>query len=126
VKPGEAPPGSEFVFSGSGYQPDALVLRQKGEEPRRIPIEPGDGDTFEVRLIAGKRDSGTWTATAVDPELCRASVSFTVGLPPTAADAPIAPADQGLLMAGMAALGGLFIVSSLAFLPRITRSVRTR
>lgn len=126
VKPRNGGPGTEFVFSGAGYAPSRLVLKREGGPTKTVQVTPGDSDGFTIRLVAGQNDAGAWTATAVEPDVCRATASFRVGLPPTST---IASTDEGLrgaALAGFAALGALFVAASVFVLPRVTRNARTR
>ncbi len=124
VKPKNGGPGTEFLFSGTGA-PTKLVLRLAGGPTKTVTVTPDEDDTFSIRLVAGKEDTGQWKATAIEPDVCRASASFTVGLPPTAT----AEGEDGLrgaALAGFAALGGLFVAASVVVLPRLTRNARSR
>ena len=126
VKPTNGGPGTQFVFSGSGYQPTSIVLKRDGGPTKTVEVTPGDGDTFTIRLVAGPGDTGRWKAIAIEPGVCRASVGFSVGLPPTST---AAPADDGMrdaALAGFAGLGALFLLSGVVVLPRVTRSARSR
>ena len=126
VKPKQGGPGTEFVFSGSGYSPTRIVLRQDGGPTKTVAVTPDDSDSFTIRLVAGKGDTGDWRATAVEPDACRASASFTVGLPPTSTVESTDDGLRGAAMAGFAALGGLFVAASVVVLPRVTRNARSR
>ena len=126
VKPKHGGPGTEFVFSGSGYSPTRIVLKRDGGPTKTVQVTPGDSADFTVRLIAGQNDTGTWKATAIEPAGCKASASFSVGLPSTST---IDGADDGMRSAalvGFAALGGLFVLASAVVLPRMTRNARSR
>ena len=61
VKPKNGSPGTEFVFSGSGYAPTRIVLKQPGGPTKTVSVTPGDADTFTIRLVAGQGDTGSWT-----------------------------------------------------------------
>jgi hypothetical protein len=126
VKPKNGGPGTEFVFSGSGFEPSRIVLRQADGPAKTVTVTPSGTGDFEVRLVAGKDDTGAWKAIAIEPGVCRASVGFSVGLPPTST---IGPSDDGLrgaALAGFAALGGLFVAAGVVVLPRLTRNARSR
>lgn len=126
VKPKSGGPGTEFVFTGSGFEPSRIVLRQDGGPAKTVSVTPSGSDTFEVRLVAGKGDTGPWKATAIEPDVCRASVSFSVGLPSTATVDPSDDGSRGAALAGFAALGGLFVAAGVVVLPRLTRNARSR
>jgi hypothetical protein len=126
VRPGQGAPGSEFVFTGSGYQPDKLVLRREGGPTRTLELEPTEEDPFTIRILAGQGDSGVWKATAIETDVCKASVTFSVGLPPTATIGGPDEVDRSAALAAFAGLGVLFVLSSFIVLPRVTRSVRSR
>lgn len=126
VKPKSGGPGTEFVFTGSGFEPSRIVLRQDGGPAKTVSVTPSGTDTFEVRLVAGKGDTGPWKATAIEPDVCRASVSFSVGLPSTATVDPSDDGLRGAALAGFAALGGLFVAAGVVVLPRLTRNARSR
>jgi hypothetical protein len=125
VKPKNGGPGTEFVFTGSGYAPTRIVLKREGGPSKTVEVTPGQADDFTIRLIAGKGDAGTWRATAIEPDGCRASVAFSVGLPPTSTPGTTEDGRTPAL-AGLAALGLLFVLSSIVVLPRVTRSARSR
>jgi hypothetical protein len=125
VKPRNGGPGTEFVFTGSGYSPTRIVLKREGGTSRTVDVTPGAEDAFTIRLIAGKDDTGSWKATAIEPDVCRASVVFSVGLPPTSTPGAAAD-DPAPALAGLAALGLVFVLSSFVILPRVTRSARSR
>ncbi|MFN8624195.1 MAG: hypothetical protein U0869_25920 [Chloroflexota bacterium] len=126
VSPRSGGPGTEFAFSGSGYTPTKLVLKRKGGPVKTVQVPATSSDSFTVRLIAGQGDTGTWTATAVDPDTCSASARFSVGLPPTATLSDTSGQTRDLALAAFAALGAIFVASSLVVLPRMTRSARNR
>lgn len=125
VTPRNGGPGTEFAFSGSGYSPSKIVLRRKGGPTKTVQIPSSGDDSFTVRLVAGQGDTGSWKATAIDAEVCSATTSFSVGLPPTATADPGAD-TRGLALAAFAGLGALFVASSIVVLPRMTRSARNR
>lgn len=126
VQPRSGAPGTEFVFTGSGYTPARIVLKREGAPSKTVQVTAGDEDSFTIRLIAGPNDGGTWKATAIEPDGCRAVVSFTVGLPPTSTMDAADDGTRSAALAGFAALGALFILSSVVVLPRVTRSARSR
>ena len=126
VKPKSGGPGTEFVFAGSGFEPTRIVLRQADGPAKTVTVTPSDTGEFEVRLVAGKGDTGAWRATAVEPGVCRASASFSVGLPPTSTVDPAEDGMRGAALAGFAALGGLFVAAGVVVLPRLTRNARSR
>jgi len=126
VKPRNGGPGTEFVFRGSGYAPTRLVLKREGAPTKTVQVTPSDADDFTIRLVAGQDDTGSWTATAVEPDVCRASASFGVGLPPTSTMEAADDGMRGAALAGFAALGVLFVAASVVVLPRVTRNARSR
>ncbi len=126
VKPRTGGPGTEFVFSGKGYAPARLVLKRDGGPTKTVQVTPDDSDDFTIRLVAGQNDTGAWTATAIEPDVCRASASFRVGLPPTSTIEGDDDGLRGAALAGFAALGVLFVAASVVVLPRVTRNARTR
>jgi len=126
VRPRNGGPGTEFVFSGTGYAPSRLVLKRDGGPTRTVQVTRGDADGFTIRLVAGKDDTGAWSATAVEPDVCRASASFHVGLPPTSTIEDTDDGRRGGALAGFAALGVLFVATGVIVLPRVTRNTRTR
>jgi hypothetical protein len=126
VRPGNGAPGTEFTFSGSGYAPTQIVLKRQGGPTRMVQVTPTDSDKFSIRLVAGQNDSGTWKATAIEPDVCRGTTTFTVGLPSTSTEDPTSDGLRSAGLAGFAALGALFVLSSLVVLPRMARSVRSR
>lgn len=126
VKPKSGSPGTEFVFSGSGYSPTRIVLKQPGGPTKTVSVTPGADDSFTIRLVAGQGDTGSWKATAIEPEGCRASASFSVGLPSTATVDATDDGLRGAALAGFAALGVLFVGASVVVLPRVTRNARSR
>lgn len=126
VNPKRGGPGTEFVFSGAGYSPTRIVLKRDGGPSKTVEITPDGTDEFTVRLVAGQNDTGAWRATAIEPDGCRASVSFRVGLPPTATIGGVDDGMRGAALAGFAALGALFVAASVVVLPRVTRNARSR
>lgn len=126
VTPRNGGPGTEFAFSGSGCSPSKIVLRRKGGPTKTVQIPSSGDNSFTVRLVAGQGDTGSWKATAINaPEVCSATTSFSVGLPPTATADPGAD-TRALALAAFAGLGALFVASSIVVLPRMTRSARNR
>lgn len=126
VKPRSGGPGTEFVFSGAGYSPTRIVLKRDGGPTRTVRVTPGESDAFTIRLVAGQDDTGIWKATAIEPDGCRASASFRVGLPPTSTIDGVDDGMRGAALAGFAALGALFVAASVVVLPRVTRNARSR
>ena len=102
------------------------MLKQPGGPTKTVSVTPGDSDSFTIRLVAGQGDTGSWKATAIEPDGCRASASFSVGLPPTATVEASDDGLRGAALAGFAALGVLFVGASVVVLPRVTRNARSR
>jgi hypothetical protein len=114
VTPRHGPPGTEFVFSGSGYTPTRLTLRQEGSDPKVMELDLGEADPFEIPLVAMEADAGTWTATASVPGTdCHGRATIRVTLPSTsAAAAPDETAGQLALGAGVLALVVVFLAGA--------------
>ena len=115
VTPESGPPGTEFVFSGSGYTPTTLTLTQGDKPPRVAPLELGTADPFSFPLLATQSDVGKWKVVAsTDDPACAGMAVIRVTLPPTATvDAPVpVVADQAPAIAAFAGLAVLFLVST--------------
>jgi hypothetical protein len=115
VTPESGPPGTEFVFSGSGYTPTTLTLRQDGKPPRVVPLDLGTADPFSIPLLATQSDVGKWKVVAsTDNPACSGIAEIKVTLPSTATiDAPDpALPNQDPAIAAFAGLAVLFLVST--------------
>ena len=125
VDPRQGPPGTLFVFSGSGYTPTMLTLSQQGTEPREVELDLGDADPWEYELVATEDDAGKWTVTASIPETeCAGRAVIRVTLPGTAtAEDPLSTGTQRMaLIAASLALVVLFLLATRFFLSRSSRS----
>ena len=114
VTPDSGPPGTEFMFSGSGYTPTTLTLTQDGKPPRVVPLDLGSADPFSFPLVATQTDVGKWkvVASTADPA-CAGMAVIKVTLPPTATvDAPAAVIANAPAIAAFAGLAVLFLVST--------------
>lgn len=127
VSPASGPPGTEFVFSGSGYTPTQLTLRQKGVQPRVVDLDLDSADPFEIPFVATEADAGRWSVIASIPDTeCAGKAVVNVTLPPTnslaevTASAPDGP-DRGLLFAGFAAIVSIFVLTAGFFMGRLAR-----
>jgi hypothetical protein len=115
VTPDSGPPGTEFTFSGSGYSPTTLTLRQDGKPPRVAPLDLGGADPFSFPLVGKQTDVGKWkvVASVADTE-CAGSAVIRVTLPPT--DTVSAAASifvgEGPAIAAFAGLAVLFLLST--------------
>jgi hypothetical protein len=84
VDPLAASGGSVFVFSGTGYEPDHVILQKRGAEPIQHDIDVGDADPWRLRVRSRVGDEGTWSATFTDPITnCIAMIDFRVTLSST-------------------------------------------
>jgi hypothetical protein len=119
VKPAAGPPGTEFVFSGSGYSPTELRLTRAGADPRVVPLNLAGVDPWSVSIVAGDGDVGKWKAMAVDAAAgCEGVATIRVTLPGTSTlDDGV---DRTPVVAAFAGLAGVFVVSA-AFLMRRSR-----
>jgi hypothetical protein len=106
------------VFSGSGYEPDHVILQKRGADPIQHDVDVGAEDPWQVRVRSRAGDEGTWSATFTDPITnCIAMIDFRVTLSSTDASseptgitstAP-APVLLYLLVVVSGFSGGLFI-----------------
>jgi hypothetical protein len=130
VKPQHGPPGTQFVFTGRGFTPTVLRLKQDGRPAKSLDLSLGDQDPFTIKLLAGEKDTGRWRATATDtssPDGCSASTTFRVTLPSTATVAAgIADTDRTPVIAALGLLALVFVVASATLLPRIARAAGSR
>jgi hypothetical protein len=93
VSPASATAGESFVFDGTGFKPNELVLRKVGGEPINHQLDLGENDPWEVTVRSRTGDEGSWTATFLDPDgICTATVGFRVTLTETDAIDDIAKA----------------------------------
>lgn len=127
VSPSSGPPGTEFVFSGSGYTPTQLTLRQRDAESRVLELDLDSADPFEIPFVATEADSGRWTVIASIPETeCAGKAVVNVTLPPTTTIAEVAGVtpngpDRGLLFAGFAAMVSVFVLAAGLLMGRLAR-----
>lgn len=115
VTPESGPPGTEFIFSGSGYTPTALKLTQGDRPPRVVPLDLGSEDPFSFPLIATQADVGRWKVVAsADDPACAGTAVIRVTLPSTATVDAAAPvvANHAPAIAAFAGLAMLFLVST--------------
>lgn len=124
VSPTEGPPGTEFVFSGSGYSPTQFTLRQAGTEPVVFDPELGGVDPWEFPFVATEAEAGRWAVIASIPETeCAGKVVIRVNLPDTSIVAkptePPIPQGQGLILAA-GGLVALFILATGLFVRRVS------
>lgn len=123
VTPTEGPPGTEFVFTGSGYSPTVLTLKQKGSEARVSQLDLGGADPFEIKLLATEAEAGQWTVIASIPGTeCAGRATIDVVLPDTSSAAdPTTPAAPSVpLMAAFVGLAFLFLATSRSLRRRVT------
>jgi hypothetical protein len=110
VEPAQAPAGSQFLLSGTGYTPDRLILQRNDSEPVSFDLSLGDADPFEIPVGSKVGDEGLWTATVqVNETGCEAQAQFRVTLQPTdAIDDLLATPGGGLPMVAylMVIVGG--------------------
>jgi hypothetical protein len=124
VKPASGPPGTEFVFSGSGYSPTELRLTRDGAAPRVVPLSPAGADPFQFSIVAGDADVGKWKAVAVDAaKNCEGTATIRIVLPGTSTLAESAPADKTPVLAAFAGLAGVFVLSAAFILRRSRRPI---
>ncbi len=126
VSPASGPPGTEFVFSGSGYTPTRLTLRQPGKDPRVTELSLNGADPFTISLVATDKDSGHWTAVASIPGTdCAGAAAITVTLPPTATAGASTDSQTGnqrlAVLFGMSCLITLFLFATRFFHGRFTQ-----
>lgn len=67
VTPDSGPPGTAFMFTGSGWTPTTLTLTQDGKAPRVVPLDLGTDDPFSFPLVATQKDVGKWKVVASNP-----------------------------------------------------------
>jgi hypothetical protein len=124
VTPTEGPPGTQFVFSGSGYTPTLLTLRQEGKEPIVQELDLGDEDPFEIELVAMEEHAGRWTAIASIPDTeCAGRAVLRVTLPSTATLAEAAGTNRMAALLGVSGVLILFVFAARFFLARSARRV---
>lgn len=110
VSPASGPPGTQFVFTGSGYTPTKLTLTKDGAKPKVIDLNLGTQDPFTIKIVAANGDVGRWKAAAqVDGSGCVGTASIHVTLPSTAT-APATGDTAGDRTAEMAAFAALALV----------------
>jgi hypothetical protein len=121
VNPSSGPPGTEFVFSGTGYSPTELRLTRDGAEPRVVPLNLAGVDPWSVSILAGDSDVGKWKAVAVDAVAgCQGVATIKVTLPGTST---LAEADRGPVLAAFAGLAGVFVLSAAVLARRSRRPI---
>ncbi len=125
VTPSEGPPGTEFVFSGSGYTPTHLTLKQRGSPPRVTELDLEGADPFEIPVLATEAEAGRWTVIAsIEGTECAGRASINVILPDTAplAGAPTADGPaQPIVLLAFGALSALFIACAWLLMRRFAR-----
>lgn len=117
VTPSQGPPGTEFIFSGSGYTPTHLTLKQRGSEPRVTELDLQGADPFEIPVVATEAEAGRWTVIAsIEGTECAGRASINVILPDTAPLAAPPPAvdapAQPVVLIAFGLLGALFIAGA--------------
>jgi hypothetical protein len=124
VTPRSGEPGTQFAIRGEGFYTNRIRLSRAGGTPRTMPVT-SERDSFVVRLVADEPDAGRWRVSAKG---CRETASLSVTLPPTATVAaePARAEDRTPAIAAFAALGGLFLVSSILLVRRGTRPGTSR
>jgi hypothetical protein len=124
VKPSSGPPGTEFVFSGSGYSPTELWLTCDGAEPRVVPLNLGGADPFQFSIVAGDSDVGKWKAVAVDATAgCQGVAVIRITLPGTSTLAESTGPDRTPVLAALGGLAGVFVLSAAFVLRRSRRPI---
>jgi hypothetical protein len=119
VTPTAGPPGTQFVFSGSGYTPTLLTLRQEGKDPIVQELDLGDDDPFRIELVALEEHAGRWTAIASIPDTeCAGRAVLRVTLPGTSALTDAAGTERSAILLGMSGLLALFLFAARFFLAR--------
>lgn len=125
VTPSKGPPGTQFVFSGSGYTPTQLTLKQRGTKPHAMELDLKGADPFQIPFLATEAEAGRWTVIASIPDTeCAGRASINVILPDTApvAEAPASHAPaQPIVLAAFGILGALFLASAWLLTRRFTR-----
>lgn len=122
VSPRTGVPGTEFVFTGTGFTPTTLSLT-RGDDAAVVIDVTGASNEELFTLVADDPDVGRWRAEAAG---CEDTVSIRVTLPPTATEAPAAAPDDTAELAGMTLLGVLFLGATALLIPRLTRAGRSR
>lgn len=110
VTPSAGPPGSQFVFKGNGFTPTEFRITQ-GTINRVVKPGLGTADPWTYSFVAGDADVGRWKVIATDGR-CQATAFIRVTLPPTATVEPTAPPDRAPLMAALAGLSLVFLISA--------------
>lgn len=122
VTPASGAPGTQFMFSGSGYTPTELRLSQ-GSTMKVVPLDLKGADPWSYTVVAGDGDVGRWkVVAAVDATGCQAMTVIHVALPPTSTstepgDSATSP-DRSTAIAAVSGLAVLFSVSGAFFLRR--------
>lgn len=117
VDPPAAVGGSVFTFTGSGFQPTKLLLKNGDGAPSSNDIDPGAADPWTQAIQSRVGDEGGWTATFVEEEGCAIAVHFEVTLTATdmisdlLSDQPDTklPALFYVLVIGFGLTGGAFL-----------------
>jgi hypothetical protein len=122
VDPQAAAGGSVFTFSGSGFQPQHMVLQKDEETPTTSDIDVAGADPWQVTVQSRNGDEGAWKATFDVDGGCSVTVQFRVTLTDTdligsllgGTPAGSLPALLFLLVAAGGVGGGLFLARRLA------------
>lgn len=125
VTPSHGPPGTEFIFSGSGYTPTHLTLKQRGSEPRVTELDLKGADPFQIPVVATEAEAGHWTVIAsIEGTECAGRASINVILPDTAplSESPAVDAPaQPVVVVAFGLLGALFIAGAWLLMRRFGR-----
>jgi hypothetical protein len=79
VSPRSAQAGSQFVFSGSRFQPTQLRLMPKSGTPVAHDINVDSADPWQYKVRSLTTDQGMWVAVFTDPQTsCTAKAVFWV------------------------------------------------
>ncbi len=98
VSPRSAPAGSQFVFSGSGFQPTQLSLIPKTGTRLAHNITVGSADTWQYKVRSLTGDKGMWVAVFTDPQTsCTAKAVFWVTAATDGSTGPAAAIFEQLL-----------------------------
>jgi hypothetical protein len=113
VKPAAGPPGTEFVFRGSGYSPTELQLTRQGSPTRVVPLSLDGADPFHFSVVAGDGDVGKWKAVAMDAAAgCDGMAVIRVTLPGTFTIDDALAVDRTPVLAAFAGLAGVFVLTT--------------
>ena len=82
VSPRSGPAGSQFVFSGSSFQPTQLRLVPKTGTPVAHDINVDSADHWQYNIRSLSSDQGMWVAVFTDPQTsCTGKAVFWVTAP---------------------------------------------